>query len=1460
MVDMRRRRAGVAWVVLIAGVAVAAYPVMAQPQNAVAAGGQVVVSMPSDRAPIVVAAPPVAQLLAGKPALRSASPSAELVRWTNLDATPLLAEDAQLDTVPGVPQRVAVVRPVEGPLISSATNGAWNTLEDNSELWVMRLDVPGALEVRVHLSALKLAPGTQLVVAGEGPEPPVAYRGSGPQGTGQVWTAGVTGSVVYIEYQDPTGAAPDPVIEIDEILHTYREPLLAGQQAAGGQRGLAPCQEDVNCHTVDQTARDSVGRMFFVQGASGFVCTGALLNDADLNTFAGYFLTANHCISTQTVVDTLQIRWFYETDMCGGTASWLTTTTGGTLLATSPNSDFTLLRMANDPSAGQGFAAWTTVAPASNGATVKGIHHPGGSWKRYSEGPTTTSSPICAGLPLANFIYNDWTIGFTEGGSSGSPLFNSNWEVIGQLFGACLFATPACNNPSQYNNVYGRFSVTFNSIGLFLNSITPDDAFEDNDTSAQAPLINAGTYGLRLVDFDDYFKVNVGCQPNTITVTTTHNPSEMDLDLRLLDSSLNVVGQALGINATKTVSVAVGPGDYFVRLTKAANWGGDYTLDISLQINDDCNSNGVQDNCDVVGGTSGDLNANGIPDECEDCNNNQVPDDQDIAGGTSTDCNGNSFPDDCEPDCNGSGAPDDCDVAAGTSLDCDGNLVPDECDPDCNMNGSPDACDITGSTSTDLNTNGLPDDCEDCNANTIPDELDLAAGTSFDCNADGVLDECDVAAGTSTDCDGNIVPDECEPDCNSNGVTDACDIAGGTSTDCLGAGIPDECRPDCNGNGTPDDCDITFGVSTDCNTNQAPDECEPTLLGYGLMFDGVDDYVDVGSGFNYAANFTIEAWVRTSDINVKQMIFGKREASPLSGYVFFQENGKLVFTALGVMRYETAGVVLANDTWTHVAATMAADLTVRFYVNGALTDTVAGVNPITSGLGKVFVGSLAPDTGSTWLGELDEVRVWNVARSAAQIVANRDAQINGTPANLAGYWRFNTGSGLVAVDQVGGADGTLVNGPQWINQFADCNSNGAMDVCDIALGGSADINGDGVPDECNADCNSNGLPDADDIAAGTSADCNTNAIPDECDVAATSPDCNANTIPDECETDCDQNGVADDCDVAAGTATDCDSNGVLDSCETGRIGFALQYDGITDYVDGGNQFNSFTNGFTIEAWVRLDSIVAKQVIISKRKSSPVDGFALFQQNGKVTFTVLGVQSYTTANAVLTPGTWTHIAVVMDAGNDVHFYINGVFEETVTGASPVVANNGRVFLGRLAPDAADYLAGGIDDVRVWSIERPAAAIAATMFTRLTGSEDGLAAYWRFDEGTGVTAGDDSPTGAAATVVGPAWVGGHPFDTDCNTNGVYDACEIGGGETDCNADAVLDSCESVAGGDYNADGVVNGDDLAGLTACLAGPAAAPAAPCTTMCLAAFDTDGDGNIDLRDFTVLQQSMSAP
>ncbi|MBI1824815.1 MAG: hypothetical protein HY287_13840 [Planctomycetes bacterium] len=175
---------------------------------------------------------------------------------------------------------------------------------------------------------------------------------------------------------------------------------------------------------------------------------------------------------------------------------------------------------------------------------------------------------------------------------------------------------------------------------------------------------------------------------------------------------------------------------YHARLKRVMR---DFLENDALCVAYDCNQNGVDDSIDLSGGTSFDVNGNGIPDECEDCNLNGVLDPMDLALGTSSDLNGNGYPDECEPDCNGNGSPDDRDIALGVSADVWGNGIPDECEADCDGNDTADYDQIQANLARDIDRNAILDSCQDCDGDGIND-LDALLGSRYAWVASDVLD------------------------------------------------------------------------------------------------------------------------------------------------------------------------------------------------------------------------------------------------------------------------------------------------------------------------------------------------------------------------------------------------------------------------------------------------------------------------------------------------------------------------------------------------------------------------------------------------------------------------------------------------------------------------------------------------------------------------------------------------
>ncbi len=166
------------------------------------------------------------------------------------------------------------------------------------------------------------------------------------------------------------------------MQHFYRDPLSGEPASAAGS-----CHNDVTCYPAWASTAKAVARITFVQNGSSYLCSGQLIN-AQNSDFTPYWLTANHCMSTQAVASTTQFFWRYQTSSCGGLPPSLgasPTSTGATLLATGAASDYTLLMVEGGlPAASPGWG-WTSAAPA-NGTASTAIHHPSGDYKRISFG------------------------------------------------------------------------------------------------------------------------------------------------------------------------------------------------------------------------------------------------------------------------------------------------------------------------------------------------------------------------------------------------------------------------------------------------------------------------------------------------------------------------------------------------------------------------------------------------------------------------------------------------------------------------------------------------------------------------------------------------------------------------------------------------------------------------------------------------------------------------------------------------------------------------------------------------------------------------------------------------------------------------------------------------------------------------------------------------------------------
>jgi len=204
-----------------------------------------------------------------------------------------------------------------------------------------------------------------------------------------------------------------------------------------------------------------------------------------------------------------------------------------------------------------------------------------------------------------------------------------------------------------------------------------------------------------------------------------------------------------------------------------------------------------------------------------------------------------------------------------------------------------------------------------------------------------------------------------------------------------------------------------------------------------LLFDGVDDKVVIPDNpvFNPATALTVEAWINATQWKVQShqgTIVGK-DQSNTAGYVLrCGDNGKLSFTvgSGGSWVEVKSAAVMQSNTWCHVAGVLD-NGTLTIYINGSPVASGAS-GPITVSTTDLQIGESTGFPGRVFQGYIDEVRIWNVARTQQEIMDNDTIDLPSTEPGLVAYYKFNQVSGTTTPNEITttpNSTGTLVNFP-----------------------------------------------------------------------------------------------------------------------------------------------------------------------------------------------------------------------------------------------------------------------------------------------------------------------------------------------------------------------------------------------------------------------------------------------
>ena len=479
------------------------------------------------------------------------------------------------------PLRYGVGRDVTLP----ADTGVWMDGPDGTSVWVIDIRSPGAVGIRVHLADVNMPEGAQVVAyspdtpsLAEGP-----YFGRGVLDTGEVWVPTTFSDTCRVELQLPKGAPRQLPFRIDSIQHIYRNLWQVMDPAAE----VGTCHNDVTCFSAWANTAKACAGIGSISGGVSLYCSGTMLNTTAADQ-TPYWLTANHCLSTAAAASTAEIYWLYQTGTCNGTVPALGSvarSSVATLVNASASTDHSLLLIRGALPAGLFFAGWSSSRPAAS-AALTSVHHPDGSWKRYSTG-TYAGTGTYSG---ASSIRSNWNSGVTEPGSSGGGLFlTSTQQLVGQLFGG----PSACGlSPSSLYDWYGDFSLTYSNFATVSSALAAgsDDTSEPNNSCATARAITGTTGSLtaRIVKStsEDWYSISVpaGGTAAISLANITNAYGNVDLQLYTVCAG-SPAASSTTTGATETVSytnIAGSAVTVYARVFLASSVRNSYDLSWSL--------------------------------------------------------------------------------------------------------------------------------------------------------------------------------------------------------------------------------------------------------------------------------------------------------------------------------------------------------------------------------------------------------------------------------------------------------------------------------------------------------------------------------------------------------------------------------------------------------------------------------------------------------------------------------------------------------------------------------------------------------------------------------------------------------------------------------------------------------------------------------------------------------------
>lgn len=351
-------------------------------------------------------------------------------------------------------------------------SGQWVDLDDGGRVWKLKIKADNALGLFIFYKNFYLPNGARLFVYDENQKQILGgYTNLNNSDSGKFMTGMIDGETAIIEYYEPWYAKGQGRFEINRIMQAYdREKFVSDnpfQNYTGFGESLA-CNININCPLGDDMADQKRGvvRILTVYNTGVGWCSGSMINNTN-NDGTPYVLTANHCGFLGNNIADFEL-WRYDFNYAFSSCANETeeppfqSILGGEVVSGSTVSDFLLVELfANIPSSYNAyFNGWNRLNTPPQSS--KQVHHPFGDVMKIAVDTNALTSyqhMTNWGGGVITPPHSHWRSTFDhgtiEGGSSGSPLFNQNGYIVGQLHGG---PTIVCDNLITYD---GKFSVSW---------------------------------------------------------------------------------------------------------------------------------------------------------------------------------------------------------------------------------------------------------------------------------------------------------------------------------------------------------------------------------------------------------------------------------------------------------------------------------------------------------------------------------------------------------------------------------------------------------------------------------------------------------------------------------------------------------------------------------------------------------------------------------------------------------------------------------------------------------------------------------------------------------------------------------------------------------------------------------------------------------------------------------------